>query len=156
MKKRIFISLISVLFPLFANSTEVQVLQKIELKDQFDATVQIDEKTKWIVFSTDKYISDLINKALEDLKLTDLAKSNGTYVADISAMPGMVTTMFALPKMKKYPFKVVLDREGDLTSKWPQKKEKASLIKLDQLKIASVQQTGSFEEIKKFISENTK
>lgn len=104
MKKRIFISLISVLL-FVCKFDEVQVLQKIELKDQFDATVQIDEKTKWIVFSTDKYISDLINKALEDLKLTDLAKSNGTYVADISAMPGMVTTMFALPKMKKYPLK---------------------------------------------------
>jgi hypothetical protein len=156
MKKHILISLFSVLLPLFVSSTEIQVLQKIELKDQFDATTQIDEKTKWIVFSTDKYISDLINKSLEDLKLTDLAKSNGAYVADISAMPGMVTTMFALPKMKKYHFKVVLDREGDLTGKWPQKKEKASLIKLDQLKITSVQQTGSFEEIKKFISDNAK
>lgn len=156
MNKIILISLFSVLLPLLANSTEVQALQKIELKDQFDTTVQIDEKTKWIVFSSDKYTSDLINKALEDLKLTDLGKSNGAYVADISAMPGMVTAMFALPKMKKYPFKVVLDREGDLTGKWPQKKEKASLIKLDQLKITLVQQTGSFEEIKKFISENTK
>lgn len=140
--------------PLWAE--QVQSLSKIELKDQFDAKVQVDEKVKWIVFSPDKYISDLINKALDDLKLTDLTKTNGLYVADISAMPGMVTTMFALPKMKKYPFKVVLDYEGDLTGKWPQKKEKASLIKLDQLKILSVIQTGSFDEIKKFISENTK
>jgi hypothetical protein len=137
-------------------SEEPQFLKKIELKDQFDAKVQIDEKTKWIVFSTDKYISELVNKALEDLKLTDLAKSNGAYVADISAMPGMVTTMFALPKMKKYTFKVILDREGDLTGKWPQKKEKATLMKLDQLNISSAVHSGSFEEIKKFISENTK
>lgn len=145
----------------FCISTEAtakigQILSKIELTDQFDQKVQVNEQTKWIVFSGDKYSSDLIQKAIEDLKLTDLSIYKGIYVADISAMPGMVTAMFALPKMKKYSFKVTLDKSGDFTEKWPRKKEMVTLLQLDQLKIISEVQTIQFDVIKKFIAENSK
>ena len=53
-------------------------------------------------------------------------------------MPGFVTKMFALPKMKKYPFKLALDYEGHITKDWPKKMAHVTFIKLSSLKIVEV------------------
>ncbi|OFZ31053.1 MAG: hypothetical protein A2622_00155 [Bdellovibrionales bacterium RIFCSPHIGHO2_01_FULL_40_29] len=131
-------------------------LKAVQLPDQFDTLTSIDASTKWIVYSRDKDLSNHINKALEELKITDIKALQGAYVADISEMPGMITTLFALPKMKKYPFKVILDKKGDITASWPQKKGHVSLIELDQLEVMKAEQTASFDEIKKFLESKNK
>ena len=135
--------------------TPQALLTKTTLPDQFDSSHSIDENTEWVIFSTDSYTSDLIKKALDDLKLTDLEPSKGFYVADISAMPSMITKMLALPEMKKYPFKILLDKEGDITRHWPRQKGKASLLKLKKLEITSQKLSVKFDEIKDFIAEQT-
>lgn len=134
-------------------------LAKVTLPDQFDSQQSIDEKTEWVIFSTDSYTSDLIKKALEDLKVTDFQAARGAYVADISAMPSMITKMLALPEMKKYPFKILLDKEGDITKNWPREKGKATLLQLKNfdvknLEITSEKITVKFDEIKSFLSSN--
>lgn len=136
---------------LISITSHADSLKSISLPDQFDQSTTIDENTQWVIFSNDKDMSDNINKALEDLKITDIKSLNGAYVSDISRMPSMITKMFALPKMQKYTFKVLLDKEGDLTSKWPQEKGKVSLMTLEKLEIKSVEKTVSFENIKKFL-----
>ena len=37
-----------------------------------------------------------------------LEKNSAVYVADISGMPSLISKFIALPKMKKYPFSVLL------------------------------------------------
>jgi hypothetical protein len=126
-------------------------LKAIELKDQFDTTTSTTTQLQWLIFSDDKEVSNIVNKALDELKITDIAGLKGLYVSDISKMPGFVTKMFAIPKMKKYAFKVVLDREGKVTADWPKEKGKATLLELDQLQIKSSQFSNKVEEIKAFL-----
>lgn len=135
-------------FSVFADS-----IQSLELKDQFDVNTTINDSTQWMLFSAEKDASDLVNKSLEELKITNLKEWNGVYVADISKMPSIVTAMFALPKMKKYSFPVVLDREGEPTAKWPREKNKVTMMKLNKLEIVSAQFSNNVEEIKKFIQD---
>jgi hypothetical protein len=61
--------------------------------------------------------------------------------------------MFALPKMRKYNFKVVLDDNGAPTSTWPKEAGKATLLVLKNLEIISTQHESTSEAIKKFISD---
>lgn len=137
----------------------VKSLAKTSLPDQFDTQHTIDEKTQWLIFSTDSYTSDLIKKALEDLKVSDFQAAQGAYVADISAMPSMITKMLAMPEMKKYPFKILLDKEGDITTNWPRQKGKATLLKFKNLDVKNLQITSEkitvkFDEIKSFLQSN--
>lgn len=123
-------------------------LSKAELENQFEEAVKIDESIEWIIFTSDKKASENIRKVLEELKVTDLGKSKGMYVADISKMPSMISKMFAIPAMRDYPFKVVLDKEGTVTKSWPQKEGQAVFMELNKLEIVKSQFVTSESEIK--------
>ena len=45
---------------------------------------------------------------LSEKKENILEKNSAVYVADISGMPSLISKFIALPKMKKYPFSVLL------------------------------------------------
>lgn len=150
---RILFVLSLLLMPLIASA---DFLQPSELKNQFDEIVKIDESVQWIVFSTERKLSDQVNKTLEALKISDPKEMGGMYVADISAMPGMISRMFALPKMRKYSFKVVLDQEGDVTKAWPKKEGHLALIELKSLEITKTQFVSSEDEIVQFLKSKQK
>ena len=125
-----------------------------ELINQFDEKVFVNSNTEWIVFSADKKSSETIGKILEDLKISQLETYKGIFIADISAMPSMITKMFAMPKMKKYSYKLALDKEGDFSKKIPQEKHKATLIEIKNLKIVSQSFSSDPEQIKGFIEKH--
>ena len=91
-------ALIFVLVNLFAQFTFSDSINRFELEDQFGVKTTIDTSVEWIIFSDDKEISDKINTALDELKITDIAALKGAYVAEISKMPSLITKMFALSK----------------------------------------------------------
>ncbi len=140
---------------LLSSTVFADTLKPVQLPDQFETKVSVDENIQWLIFSDDKEVSDKINQALDDLKITDVSKLKGAYVADISKMPSIVTTMFALPKMRKYAFKVLLDQDGAPTQSWPRQKGKASLLLLKKLEISEVKYADSTDDIKKFLQERT-
>lgn len=157
MKKNIITHLFIIGFlTLTSSATFAENLKPSEFKNQFDEVTYLNKDTQWILFSKDKTVSDLINKQLEVLKITDIASLKGLYVAEISKMPSLITSMFALPKMKKYPFKVALDREGTITQPWPYKESTASFIKLKELEIIEVAHLKTEEEIKAKLTELNK
>ncbi len=128
-------------------------LKAVEFLDQFDVKTNLDESTQWLLFSDDKAVSEKINNVLAELNMTDLKSQKGMYVADISKMPALISAMFAIPAMKKYAYKVALDKEGALTSAWPKEKAKASMLVLKKLEIVSVEYADRAEAIKKFIQD---
>lgn len=140
--------LIALLVVVSASLVDAETLSKAELKNQFEETVKIDESVQWIIFTGDKNASEKIKKVLEEIKTTDFVKAKGMYVADISKMPAMISKMFAIPAMRDYDFKVVLDQEGNVTKSWPQKEGHATLIELDKLNIKSTQFLSTETEIK--------
>lgn len=127
---------------------QAESLTKAELKNQFEEVTKIDESVEWIIFTADKKVSENVRKVFEELKATDLAKSKGMYVAEISKMPAMISKMFAIPAMRDYPFKVVLDQEGLVTKGWPQKEGHATFIELKNLEITKTQFVSTEAEIK--------
>lgn len=142
-------------FLLFALAFKVnaQTLSVTTFEDQFSEAMVLDENTQWVVFSFDKTGGDWVHEALTELAIEDIAQLQGLYVADISAMPGIITRMFALPKMRKYDYKLALDLSGELTQDWPQTDGTVTLMKLDGLKVTEMKKVNQPEQIKAFIAQ---
>jgi hypothetical protein len=61
------------------------------------------------------------------------------YVADIHRMPGFVARMFALPSMRKRPYPMLLDREGQVTAPLPSEEGRVVLIRLASREIVGIE-----------------
>jgi len=123
------------------------VVQAFELKDQFGRVGSVNEDTKIILFSRDMEGGGVIKEALSGKDGEFLAQRQAVYVADISRMPGLIARFFAVPKMRKYSFPMLLDREGHVTAQLPDETDRATLITLKGLRIVSVQSFSDAEEI---------
>jgi hypothetical protein len=111
----------------------------LTLKDQHDATQTIDAGTRFVVFSAEREVSALVETALSDQTGDSLSAAGVKYVSDISAMPGMVTSVIALPKMRKRAYPMLLGREAEETAGLPREPGKVTLIASDGGTITSIQ-----------------
>lgn len=148
-------SLIFAIFTLFSGLAQAsfyaegELVAPITLQDQFEQEVVVDANTQVLLFSRGMKGGDIINEALEH-KIEQAQTTDGlVYVADISGMPSLIARFVAIPKMKDLPFSMALDREGEATSMLPAEKDMASLIKLDNLTIISVETFDSSESLLK-------
>lgn len=147
MKKSLAFVLMMFFSVVYAEELKPQVFE-----DQFGETISLSASTQWLVFSYDKSGGEWVKDALKTLNMTDLEARGGLYVADISAMPGLITKLFALPKMKKYEFKIALDRSGDVTKDWPRNEGTVTLMRLNGLNIVEKTQANSADQVKAFLS----
>lgn len=83
----------------------------ISLSDQHGKPVRVDGGTERLLFTAERGVNDMVSKWLSTQPVGLLERQRTVYVADISAMPAVVTRMFALPKMREWPFVVGLVRE---------------------------------------------
>jgi hypothetical protein len=126
---------------------EGSVFPATPLQDQFEKEVAVGDSTPWVLFSREKEVSAIVNGVLQSHK--ELTNRGGVYIADISAMPGLVTRLFALPKMRKYPYSVALDREGVFTKLWPTQANAATLFRLKHGRVQEIRFLKSAEDLLK-------
>ena len=131
----------------FANSLTVGAsLPTLTIKDQFEKEHVVDAKVKTILFSASKTEGASIKDFLLTKDKEFLAKNNLVYVADITGMPSIITSLFAMPKMKEYPFSVLLVDEAN-KGLFPVKEDMISVITLDNSKITDVKYVKTAAEL---------
>ena len=149
LKKLIFTALLAL--GAFANSLSVgSDVSQIKIKNQFDAINPIAAETKTILFASDKATSDILKEYLLSKEGDILTKNNALYVADISGKPSLISKFIALPKMKKYPFSVMLldDTNKDFFGK---EEGKIIVYSLDNLKITEMKSISTAKELEEII-----
>jgi len=119
--------------------TTGSTIKPFELSDQHDRSFKIDNDTKVIIFVSERQTSNIVHTALQSHDKNFLLSRSAVYIADISKMPSFVNRMFVLPELRKYTYSMLLDKDSKKTSMFPRKKEHVTLIKLDGLKIKSVE-----------------
>jgi hypothetical protein len=117
-----------------------QTLEAVVLEDQFGERAELNEQTRWLIFSYsmdgNKWVREaFLNEAVNTAKMKE---QNILYVADIHEMPGVISKLVAIPKMKKYEYPVGLDTEGKVTSAWQQKENSLTVYKLKNLSVEEV------------------
>ena len=103
-------------------------LPALTLKDQHDAPQAITADTRYLIFVAERAPATLAETALEGQTTTTLASAQVRYVADLSAMPGIITTVIALPKMRKRPYPMLLGHSAAETAMLPREPAKVTLI----------------------------
>ena len=111
------------------------VIEAFTLEDQHGENHSVDASVAVILFSRDMDGGEFLKEGLAEVSPDYLGGQNAVYVADISGMPGLIATMFAIPAMRDRPYAMLLDREGDTTARLPDVEGQATLIFLDGLKI---------------------
>jgi hypothetical protein len=116
-------------------------LPALQLKDQHDKAVSLPVSTRWLLFANEKAVSDMASAVFAAEPAGVLERLHLVYVADISAMPALVTRMFALPKLRELPFPIGLVREPEQvaqTADLPRHAGAATLLRLADERVLEI------------------
>ncbi|WP_339507893.1 FAD/FMN-containing dehydrogenase [Pseudomonas sp. RL_35y_Pfl2_P42] len=112
--------LLFALIPLLAHALETgEQLAPWTLLDQNDQAYTLDNTTTTLLVARDMEGAKLIKEALKDQPKGYLEARHAVFVADIQRMPTLIARMFAVPAMRDYSYRVMLDREGRVASRYP-------------------------------------
>lgn len=135
--KRLMLSLLMTT-ALFAEFKAGEKLPLLSLPDQFDNKLQIKSTDRVLIISFEKETSSAINDYLKTKPANYLQEHHAWYIGDISAMPSLITTMFAIPKMKKLPFSVMLIKD-DFGKNFSRKEGKITVYKIKNHTVTAVE-----------------
>lgn len=116
------------------------------LPDQFDAVHQVNSKDyKTIVIAFEKDMAVMVNDYLKEQPSTFLSSNKALFISDIHTMPSFVTNLFALPKMKKYSYSLLLlYEEKDI---FPKQENALTVLKTQDNKIVKIEYVKDAKEI---------
>lgn len=123
-------------------------LPPLTLEDQHGEERSVDASTRAILFSRDMDGGDILKAGLADLPEGTLEEAQAVYVSDISGMPRLIARMFALPRMRRRPYPMLLDRTGETTALLPDVPGRATLIHLEELRIDSLEHLETAEDVR--------
>ncbi|MFT7879899.1 MAG: hypothetical protein ABXS91_05825 [Sulfurimonas sp.] len=123
---------------LFAEFKAGEKLPPLSLPDQFDNELQVKSTDRLLIVSFEKDTSSAINDYLKAKPANYLQEHHARYIGDISAMPSLITSMFAIPKMKKLPFSVMLIKD-DFGEKFSRKEGKITVYKIENHTISAIE-----------------
>jgi len=83
-------------------------VKDIELKDQFEKAHKIEDKTYKIIFAFSKDAAHTCNDYFNTQEPDYLDKHNTQFIADVSAAPSLIRSMFILPGLKDFKHVVLL------------------------------------------------
>ncbi len=113
-------------------------VQPFTAKDQHENAFTLKPAdTRFLLVSHDMETGKKANAALNALGKDYLGGKKAVYVANIHGMPG-IGRMFAMPKMKKYVHRIILGDDEALIAKFPEQKDKVTVLKLDDGKVTSI------------------
>jgi len=136
MKKILFSVLLFV--ATFANALNIgDATPTFEIKDQFEKKHKIAADAKTILVAADKGTSEVLRDYFLAKDAKFLTTNKAYYVADISGMPSLIAKFFALPKMKKYPFSVLLVDE-EQTKSFTKKEGNITVYTVNNGKISDI------------------
>jgi len=123
---------------LFAEFKVGEKLPSISLPDQFENTLQVKSTDRLLILAFEKDISSAINDYLKTQPADYLKEHHARYISDISAMPSLITSMFAMPKMKKFPFSIMLIND-DLGKEFGKEEGKITVYRIENHQIKAVE-----------------
>jgi hypothetical protein len=111
-------------------------LGPLTLTDQHGVQHRIDAAVDLVLFSRDMDGGAVMRKMLDSEALGEapaafLGRNRAVCVADISRMPGLIARAIAKPRMRRRPYPVLLDEEGEVSAAWPSEKGRTTLIRLE-------------------------
>jgi hypothetical protein len=146
---RVAIGCIGTLWLLLASSAHAEPLgpgmrlPEIRLSDQHDVETTIGADVQVVLFTRDMDAGKIVKEALAKDGKEQLEGAGAVYVSDISGMPRLIAKMFALPSMRKRPYRMILDRDGKATADFPSEKDKVTFLRIEVGAITGIEYVES-------------
>lgn len=137
--KKICMALLLSLVPLLGMAAEEGAPAGWTLLDQYDKPYTQNDDLRILLVARDMAGGKLVKAALEGLPKDYLEQRHAVFVADISKMPALISKMFAVPAMRDYNYRVLLDRESRVVSHYQVPEDGVLWITLQQGKAVSSQ-----------------
>lgn len=136
---KILITTLVLMSTLFAEIKVGEFFPKLTLVDQFNKKTEVKKKgSTTLLLSFEKDVSADIKTYLGAKEKGFLVENDMMYISDISSMPSFITRMFALPKMKKFTFKVSLIYDEKEATSINRQKGKVTVVRLKDNRIQKV------------------
>lgn len=149
--KKLVIILISATY-LFAQPLEVKdSILGVTIQNQFEKDYVIDSKTKRLVVSFEKDISENLNKFLASKEPNFLEEKQTLFIANISKMPSIIASLFAIPKMQKYKYDILLISDED-DKRFDSKEGKVTVYTIENGVIVKIDFSSSKEVIETILN----
>jgi hypothetical protein len=126
-------------------------LPALELADQHDRPWRIERGTRLLLFAVDKVASDRVTESLRPLGRDALDARDAVFLADVHAMPALVTRMFALPALRELPFAVGLGRDATLTADLPRRAGQVTAFVLDGGVVTELHYLGTDADVRRIL-----
>lgn len=141
--------LLFAVFPLFAHALEIgERLAPWTLLDQYEQPFTLDDSTTTLLVARDMDGAKLIKDALKDQPKGYLEARHAVFVADIQRMPALIAKMFAVPAMRDYHYRVMLDREGRVASRYPGAEGQVLWLQLKDGRLLSQREYANASELR--------
>ncbi len=128
-----------------------ELIQPFQLYDQHDILHGVDADTRVILFSRDMKGGDVLKAALVDMPRAYLQELKAVYITDISRMPGLIAKLFALPSMRRRPYPMLIDHDGNSTRAIPDIDGQATLVFLDALQVERIEHVADTTSVTKML-----
>lgn len=99
-------------------------------QDQHGVPFNFEPGIQTVLIAFEMGSSKAANRVLAELPEDYLDEHSAVYVSNIHGMPG-IGRRFALPKMRKYPHRIVLADEENLLAPFPHRKGLVTVLELD-------------------------
>lgn len=132
--KRWFMLLVLVLpLGVFAEKVEKgQSFPVYTLEDPHGVTNTLRAETRFVIIASEMPISKSVTAWLTTKAPEFLEQHRAEYVSDVTPMPAIISFLFAKPKMRKYPFRMLLAEDPSFAQTYPSQEGKLALFVLDE------------------------
>ena len=143
--------------PVMAAELKVgEALPLLTFEDQNGKLHTLDGTLRFLVFAPGRAGSQIVTAAFAGQTAATLQGRGIAYVADISGMPSLVASMFALPKMRKQPYPVLLGRKAADTAALPREGNRVTVIGLQNGSVVSIVHVDTLAGLRKALELDVK
>ncbi len=136
--KKLFFSLLLLTSLTFAGLHKGEHFPRLALQDQFGKNASVKDSDRLVLMAFDKETAIAVADFLKKQPKGFLAGHHCSYISDISSMPSFITSMFALPKMKKYPFSILLIK-NEAGKQFEKQTAKVTVYRLKHAEVSSIE-----------------
>ena len=109
------------------------------LLDQFDQPYSLNDELQVLLVARSMAGAKLLAAALDQQPKGYLEARKAVFLADISRMPSVIATAFAVPAMRDYNYRVMLDRSARIAPRYPVENDAVLWLQLQQGRVQARQ-----------------
>lgn len=134
-----------------------KTLSPIRLNNQFGEAQSISADTYRIIFAFDKEPAHICNDFFNTQKASYLQEHHTAFIADVSAAPSIIRSLFIMPGLKDFKHQVLLFEEEDIALPYREGVDttKISVVYIINNKIQEIRQIQTAEELRKVLEDDS-